>query len=99
MTGGADRCSTSVVGSVQHSPRTVLLLHGWPDDASTWDRVAPVIGDAGYWVIVPTLRGFAETRFLDATAPRTANSAVHAMDMIALLDALGVEKVAVVGHD
>ncbi len=81
------------------SARTVLLLHGWPDDASTWDRVAPVIGDAGYRVIVPTLRGFGETRFLDATAPRTANSAVHAMDMIALLDALGIEKVAVVGHD
>ena len=81
------------------SARTVLFVHGWPDDASTWDRVAPVIGDAGYRVIVPTLRGFGETRFLDANAPRTANSAVHAMDMIALLDVLGIEKVAVVGHD
>ncbi len=31
--------------------KPVLLLHGWPDDASTWDQVAPMIGDAGYRVI------------------------------------------------
>lgn len=77
----------------------VLLLHGWPDDASTWDEVAPVIADAGHRVIVPTLRGFGETRFRDEDTPRTGNSAIHAMDMIALLDALAIERLAVVGHD
>jgi pimeloyl-ACP methyl ester carboxylesterase len=76
----------------------VLLLHGWPDDASTWDGVAPALA-AGHQVIVPTLRGFGATRFRDAEAPRTANPAVHASDMIALLDTLGVGRVAVVGHD
>ena len=82
-----------------HSAKPVMLLHGWPDDASTWDQVAPAIGEAGFRVIVPTLRGFGETRFHDAQALRTGNSGILAMDMIALLDALGIEKLAVVGHD
>ena len=82
-----------------HSAKPVMLLHGWPDDASTWDQVAPVIGEAGFRVIVPTLRGFGDTSFRDAQAPRTGNSGIHAMDMIALLDALGIEKLAVIGHD
>jgi len=77
----------------------VLLLHGWPDDASTWDGVAPVLADAGRQVIVPTLRGSGDTRFRDAQAPRTGNSAIHAIDMIAFLDALGIRRLAVVGHD
>lgn len=81
------------------SAKPVLLLHGWPDDASTWDGVAPVIADAGYRVVVPTLRGFGGTVFRSAEARRTANSAIHAMDMVALLDALGFGTVAVVGHD
>ena len=82
-----------------HSAKPVMLLHGWPDDASTWDQVAPVIGEAGFRVIVPTLRGFGDTSFRYAQAPRTGNSGIHAMDMIALLDALGIEKLAVIGHD
>ena len=79
--------------------KSVLLLHGWPDDASTWDQVAPVIGEAGFRVIVPTLRGFGDTRFLREDAPRTANTGIHAMDIVMLLDVLGIEKLAVVGHD
>ncbi|SER09607.1 Pimeloyl-ACP methyl ester carboxylesterase [Faunimonas pinastri] len=79
--------------------RSVVLLHGWPDDASTWDDVAPAIAAAGYRVIIPTLRGFGRSLFTDKAAPRTANPGIHAMDMIAVLDALAINKVAVVGHD
>jgi pimeloyl-ACP methyl ester carboxylesterase len=77
----------------------VLLLHGWPDDASTWDEVVPVLTAAGYRTIVPTLRGFGDTRFRDTESLRTGNSAIHAIDMIALLDALRIERLPVVGHD
>jgi pimeloyl-ACP methyl ester carboxylesterase len=76
----------------------VLLIHGWPDDATTWDRVAEALADR-FRLLVPTLRGFGETRFRSDTAPRTGNSAMLAMDMIAFLDALGIERVSVVGHD
>lgn len=76
----------------------VLLIHGWPDDASTWDQVAPALNQAGLRTIVPTLRGFGETRLHDG-APRTGNSAILAIDMIALMDGLGVERFMVAGHD
>ena len=78
---------------------TVLLLHGWPDDAFTWDMVAPALNDAGFRTIVPTLRGFGDTRFVNDAAPRTGNSGILAMDAIALMDGLGVDRFAVVGHD
>jgi len=76
----------------------VLLIHGWPDDASTWDDVVPALNAAGLRTIVPTLRGFGETRFV-GNAPRTGNSAILAMDMIAVMDALGIETFMVAGHD
>ena len=76
----------------------VLLIHGWPDDASTWDEVVPALNAAGLRTIVPTLRGFGETRFV-RDAPRTGNSAILAMDMIALMDGLGIETFMVAGHD
>ena len=59
----------------------------------------PVFTAAGYRTIVPMLRGFGDTRFRDPAVPRTGNSATHAMDMIALLGALCVERLPVVGHD
>jgi pimeloyl-ACP methyl ester carboxylesterase len=76
----------------------VLLIHGWPDDASTWDRVADALSDR-FRLLIPTLRGFGDTRFRSDDTPRTGNSARLAMDMIAFLDALGVDRLSVVGHD
>jgi len=77
----------------------VLLLHGWPDDATTWDKVAPRLAQGGLRVVVPTLRGFGATRFRHDHTPRTGDSAILAMDAIALMDALGVERFMVAGHD
>jgi len=76
----------------------VLLIHGWPDDASTWDDVVPRLNAAGLRTIVPSLRGFGDTR-LKGEGPRTGNSAVLALDVIAILDALGVERFMIAGHD
>ncbi|MDR6128410.1 pimeloyl-ACP methyl ester carboxylesterase [Sphingomonas sp. SORGH_AS802] len=77
----------------------VLLLHGWPDDASTWDEVIPALTAAGLRAIVPSLRGFGATRFRNRTAPRTGDSAILALDAIALLDRLGIGRFMVAGHD
>jgi pimeloyl-ACP methyl ester carboxylesterase/sugar lactone lactonase YvrE len=76
----------------------VLLIHGWPDDASTWDDVVPALNAAGLRTIVPMLRGFGATRFV-GDAPRTGNAAILAMDMIALMDGLGIDRFMVAGHD
>jgi pimeloyl-ACP methyl ester carboxylesterase len=77
----------------------VLLLHGWPDSPRTWRDVAALLNQGGYRTIVPALRGFAPTRFRDAGTPRTAQTAALAQDALDLLDGLGIERVAVVGHD
>ena len=77
----------------------VLLLHGWPDDASTWAAVASALQAAGLRTVPPTLRGFGDTRFTIDAAPRTGNSGIHAMDQIALMDALGIERFMIAGHD
>jgi pimeloyl-ACP methyl ester carboxylesterase len=76
-----------------------LLLHGWPDDRSTWDVVAEKLNWSGIRTIMPNLRGFGGTRFLSDEAARTGNSGVLAMDAIALMDALGIEDFFVAGHD
>ncbi len=77
----------------------VLLLHGWPDDASTWDAVGRSLNDGGFRTLAPTLRGFGETRFRSAGTRRTGNSGVLALDAIALMDTLGIKRFMVAGHD
>jgi pimeloyl-ACP methyl ester carboxylesterase len=77
----------------------VLLLHGWPDDASTWEDVSALLQDRKLRLIAPYLRGFGGTVFRNSDALRTANGAVLAMDAIALMDGLGIERFSVVGHD
>jgi pimeloyl-ACP methyl ester carboxylesterase len=77
----------------------ILLLHGWPDDASTWDAIIPGLTEAGWRTIAPSHRGFGQTRFLAPDTPRTGNAAMLALDTIELLDRLGVARFSVAGHD
>lgn len=88
--------------------KAVLLLHGWPDDATTWDEVVHHLEDRNVRLIVPPLKGFGEIEFESATAPRSANPGILAMDAIALMgvrvsrrsrlsDTTGVEHCGIVG--
>jgi len=77
----------------------VLLLHGWPDDASTWKDIASELKGQRLRLIAPFLRGFGGSVFRNEDALRTANGAVLALDAIALMDGLGIERFSVVGHD
>ena len=77
----------------------MLLLHGWPDDVRAWDAVAPALAASGRRVIVPYLRGFGPTRFLESSTPRTGQPTALAQDAVDLLDALDIKKAVVVGHD
>lgn len=81
------------------SDRVALLLHGWPDDATTWTSVAQRLSAAGIRTIVPWLRGFGDTRFLSDATLRDGRTAALAQDALDLMDALDVERFAVVGHD
>jgi pimeloyl-ACP methyl ester carboxylesterase len=77
----------------------VLLMHGWPDDASTFDRVAPSLQRAGCETFTPWLRGFGPTRFGSNDACRSGEIAALAQDALDLADALGLERFAIIGHD
>jgi pimeloyl-ACP methyl ester carboxylesterase len=77
----------------------VLLLHGWPYDIYSFVDVAPLLAQAGYRVIIPYLRGYGTTRFLSAETVRNGEPAALAADIIALMDALKIEKATVAGYD
>jgi pimeloyl-ACP methyl ester carboxylesterase len=77
----------------------VILLHGWPYDIHTYADVAPLLASAGYRVIVPYLRGYGTTRFLSGDTPRNGQQAVLAVDVVALMDALKIERAIVGGCD
>jgi pimeloyl-ACP methyl ester carboxylesterase len=77
----------------------VLLLHGWPYDINAFVEVAPLLAAKGYRVIVPHLRGHGTTRFLADATPRNGQPSAIANDMIALMDALKIQKAVVAGFD
>jgi pimeloyl-ACP methyl ester carboxylesterase len=77
----------------------VVLLHGFPDDVRAWDDVVPPLADAGHRVLVPYLRGYGPTRFLEAAAPRIAQQAAIGQDLLDFVDALGLGSVALAGYD
>ena len=91
---GVLRIGYAEAGPANGSP--VILLHGWPYDIYSFVDVAPLLASAGYRVIVPYLRGYGTTRFLSNDTFRNAQQAAVALDIIALMNALKIQK-AVVG--
>lgn len=79
--------------------RPVILLHGWPYDIYSYVNVAPLLASAGYRVIIPYLRGYGTTRFLSSKTFRNGQQSVIAVDIIALMDALKIEKAILAGYD
>lgn len=98
----AVRTATLEIGYEAHGPEDgppVLLMHGFPDDVRTWDGVAPGLAEAGCRVIVPYLRGYGPTRFLDAATPRSGEQAALGADLRDLLDALAIPEAVLCGYD
>ena len=77
----------------------VILLHGWPYDIHSYVDVTPLLASAGYRVIVPYLRGYGMTRFLSDATFRNGQQSVLGVDVIALMDALGIQKAIIAGFD
>ncbi len=90
------------VGYAEEGPANgapVILLHGWPYDIHMYADVAALLAGKGHRVIVPYLRGYGTTRFLSSETPRNGQQSVIAADIIALMDALGIEKATIGGCD
>jgi pimeloyl-ACP methyl ester carboxylesterase len=79
--------------------RAVLLLHGWPYDIHSYVDVAPLLASAGYRVLVPYIRGYGPTRFLSSETFRNGQPSALAVDTIAFMDALKIEKATLAGYD
>lgn len=77
----------------------VILLHGWPYDIHSYADVAPRLASAGYRVIVPYLRGYGSTRFLSNGTLRSGQPSAVAADIVALMDALKIQKATLAGYD
>ena len=77
----------------------VILLHGWPYDIHSFVDVAPLLASRGYRVIVPYVRGYGTTRFRSSETARNGQQSVIAVDVVALMDALRIEKAIVAGFD
>src|SRR4051812_42056037 len=90
------------VGYAEDGPAAgpaVILLHGWPYDIHSYVDVAPILAAAGYRVVVPHLRGYGSTRFLSADTVRNGQQSALALDVVALMDALGIERAILAGYD
>jgi pimeloyl-ACP methyl ester carboxylesterase len=77
----------------------VILLHGWPYDIHSFVDVTPLLASAGYRVIVPYGRGSGTTSFLSSATFRNGQPSAAAVDTIALMDALKIEKAILGGFD
>jgi pimeloyl-ACP methyl ester carboxylesterase len=77
----------------------VILLHGWPYDIHSFVDVAPLLVAMGYRVIVPYVRGYGTTRFLSNDTVRNGQPSALAVDIIAFMEALKIEKAILAGFD
>jgi pimeloyl-ACP methyl ester carboxylesterase len=85
-------------GGHQSGP-LVLLLHGWPDTPRGWKRITEQLHAKGWRTIAPYLRGTGPTKFLHDETPRIGAGVALARDAMDLVDKLGIDRFAVVGHD
>ncbi|OZC90723.1 alpha/beta hydrolase [Rhodococcus sp. 06-412-2C] len=81
------------------SGRALVLLHGFPYDTRSYDDVARLLAESGYDVVVPYLRGFGPTRFVDADTMRSGEQAAIGHDLRELIIALELDKPIVAGYD
>jgi pimeloyl-ACP methyl ester carboxylesterase len=77
----------------------VMLMHGFPYDVHAYEEVAPRLVERGCRVVVPYLRGFGPTRFVDPATPRSGEQAALGADLLALMDALAIPRAVLAGYD
>ena len=96
------RTATLDIGYLESGPAdgpAVILLHGFPDDVHAYDGVAPLLAADGCHVLVPWLRGYGPTRFLDPATPRSGQQAALGADLRDFMDALGIQQATLAGYD
>lgn len=85
------------VGPADGKP--AVLLHGFPYDVHAYDAAATRLAAAGVRCLIPYLRAYGPTRFRDPQTPRSGEQAALGADLLAFLDALGIERAVLAGYD
>ena len=96
------RTSQLDIAYEEHGPATgdpVILLHGFPYSPRAYDEIAPALAANRYRVIVPYLRGYGPTRFINADTPRSGQQTALAQDLLDLMDALSIKQASLCGYD
>ncbi|MBM87161.1 MAG: alpha/beta hydrolase [Gammaproteobacteria bacterium] len=86
----------------EHGPAEgfpVILMHGFPYDVRSFDGVPGPLVDRGFRVLLPYIRGYGQTRFLNPNEPRMAEQAAIGQDLIDFADVLGINQFAAAGFD
>jgi pimeloyl-ACP methyl ester carboxylesterase len=83
----------------RQSDVAVVLLHGFPDDASAWRPIAAALAAAGHYVVAPYTRGCGPSRFRSEATPRSGQVAARMRDVLALINELGLRRAILVGQD
>ena len=97
ITAGVLKVAYHEYGSADGWP--CIMGHGFPYDVQAYSEAAPFLAEAGARVIVPYIRGYGPTRFLSSETPRSGEQAAFGTDMLALMDALEIERAVVGGYD
>jgi pimeloyl-ACP methyl ester carboxylesterase len=95
----AGQLDVAFLDSGEATRAVVFLLHGFPYDVHAYDEVSPILANAGCRVITPYLRGYGPTRFLSPQAMRSGQQAVLAHDLLALMNALDIQRAVLAGYD
>ena len=77
----------------------VILLHGFPYDPRAYDAIAPALATRGYRVLVPYLRGYGPTRFINEHVMRSGQQAALAKDLLEFMDRLAIPRATLAGYD
>ncbi|WP_395974484.1 alpha/beta fold hydrolase [Chryseobacterium cucumeris] len=85
------------VGPAKGKP--VILLHGWPYDIHSFEESSAILAEKGYRVLVPYLRGYGTTTFVSPNTKRNGQQSAVALDIIAFMDALKIDKAIIGGFD
>lgn len=96
------RTSVLDVAYETHGPvagEPVILLHGFPYDPRGYDEIAPTLAERGYRVLVPYLRGYGPTRFINDQVMRSGQQAALAKDLLDFMDALAIPQATLAGFD
>lgn len=96
------KAGTLEVGYLESGPDDgwpCILVHGFPYDVQTYAESAPILADAGARVILPYMRGYGPTKFLSEETPRSGEQAAFGADLLALMDALDIERAVLGGYD